>query len=92
MAKTKTFSGVTPAKWECLKTTSFQEHGTIYTPPTALRGTATTNTPVGEVILNYDYNAANNDVTYTIEKKPFIVGEGTIWNGIQTSLDGCSNS
>ncbi len=92
MAKTKSFNGVTPAIWECVKTTSYKEHGTIYAPPGAASGTATTSTPVGEVALTYDYNVSASTVNYTIVKKPFIVGEGTIWDGIQDTINGCSNS
>lgn len=90
MAKTKTFNGVTPIVWECVKTTSLKEHGTIYAPPGATSGTATTSTIVGDVVLNFDYESSKSSVTYTIVKKPFIVGEGTIWDGIQDTIDGCS--
>ncbi|CAN5115298.1 hypothetical protein BH09BAC6_BH09BAC6_07610 [soil metagenome] len=92
MAKTKTFNGVTPAIWECVKTTSLQEHGTIYAPAGATKGTATTSTIVGDVVLNFDFESSAGTVTYTIVKKPFIVGESTIWDGIQDTIDSCNQS
>jgi hypothetical protein len=92
MAKTRSFGGVTPAIWECVKTTSFNEHGTVYAPPGAAKGTATTSTPVGDVVLSFDYDASKDTVNYTITKKPFIVSDNTIWDGIQETIDGCSNS
>jgi hypothetical protein len=92
MAKTKSFDGVTPAVWQCVKTTSLREHGTIYEPDGSPQGTATTRTPVGEVVLRYDYSEEDTTVTYTIEKKPFIVSDDTIWDGIKGTLKGCSFS
>lgn len=92
MADSKIFRNVPSAVWECVKTTSFKDHGTVYAPPGALQGTAKTNTAVGEVILNYDYNETDRTITYGIVKKPFIVGAGTIWDGIQSTIDGCSKS
>jgi|EP01037_Dinobryon_pediforme_P009390 hypothetical protein len=92
MSKTNSFHGITPSIWECVKTTSFEQHGTVYAPPGAASGTATTDTIVGQVALTYAYDAASNTVNYTIIKKPFIVGESTIWEGIQDTVDGCSKS
>lgn len=92
MAKTKSFNDVTASIWECVKATSLREHGTKYAPPGVPQGTATTVTPVGDVVLNYDYNVADSTVTYTLVKKPFIVSEGTIWDGIKDTIAGCSNS
>ncbi len=92
MAKTRSFGGVTSAIWECVKTTSYNEHGTVYAPPGATQGTATTSTPVGDVVLDFNYESSKDTVTYTITKKPFIVSDNTIWDGIQETIDGCSNS
>lgn len=89
MAKTRSFGGVTPAIWECVKTTSFQQHGTKYVPADGNQGTATTSTPIGEVVLNFDCDPTRDTVTYTIVKKPFLVSENQIWSGIQETVDGC---
>lgn len=91
MAKSRTFGGVTTAVWQCLKTTSEKEHGTIYAPAGADQGTATTDTVVGTVELSYDYNAQKDSVTYKVVKKPFIVSDSQIWNGIQDTIDHCSS-
>jgi hypothetical protein len=89
MAKTRSFGGVTQAIWECVKTTSYQQHGTKYVPPDGNQGTATTSTLIGDVVLNFDYDPTKDTVTYTIVKKPFLVSEHQIWNGIQETIDGC---
>lgn len=89
MAKTRSFGGVTQAVWECVKTTSYQQHGTNYVPPDGNQGAATTNTPIGDVVLNFDYAPTKDTITYTIVKKPFLVSDDQIWNGIQETIDGC---
>lgn len=90
MSKSKTFENVTPAIWECVKATSLKEHGTVYAPPSANQGTATTKSIVGDVILSFNFNPANNSVAYTITKKPGIVSENQIWSGIESTIKGCS--
>lgn len=90
MAKTKAFGGITPAIWNCVKTTSYTEHGTVYSPAGANIGTASTSTPVGDVVLGFNYDSVKDTVTYNIQKKPFIVSDDTIWNGIQETIDHCS--
>ena len=89
MAKTRSFGGVTQAIWECVKTTSYQQHGTKYVPPDGNQGTATTSTPIGDVALTFDYDPTKETITYTIVKKPFLVSDDQIWNGIQETIDGC---
>lgn len=89
MAQTRSFGGVTQAAWECVKTTSYQQHGTNYVPPDGNQGTATTSTIVGDIVLNFNYDPQKDTVTYTIAKKPLIVSADQIWNGIQEAIDGC---
>ncbi|MDF1698049.1 MAG: hypothetical protein P1U56_19535 [Saprospiraceae bacterium] len=89
MGKTKVFHGITPEVWECVKKTSHVEHGTVYDPPNGDKGTATTKTIVGDVVLNFSLDPAASTVTYTIVKKPFLASQNQIWNGTQETIDGC---
>jgi hypothetical protein len=90
MANSKTFAGITPAIWECVKATSLKDHGTKYEPAGAAQGTATTDTLVGTVVLGFNYDDVKDTVAYNIIKKPFLVGADQIWNGVQDTIDGCS--
>lgn len=91
MATTKIYGGVTAAIWECVKTTSLKDHGTVYAPDGANKGTATTNVPViGTIELGFDYDSVKDTVSYNIIKKPFLVSANQIWDGIQDTIDGCS--
>jgi hypothetical protein len=89
MAKTRSFGGVTAGIWECVKTSSEKEHGTKYEPRGGIQGTATTKTLVGEIVLDFGYDRAKETLNYTINKKPFVVTENRIWDGIQESIDHC---
>jgi hypothetical protein len=87
MPSSKSWSGVTESIFACVKTTSQKQHGTVYEPPNADSGTATTKTPVGTVKLSFVL--ANETLTYTIQSKPIIVSESQIWNGIDETIKGC---
>lgn len=91
MSNTKIFGGITAAIWECVKTTSYKDHGTVYAPEGAAKGTATTDVPViGTIQVGFDYDAVKDTVTYNIIKKPFLVSANQIWDGIQDTINGCS--
>lgn len=91
MAKSMTYNNISSTIWECVKATSYSEHGTIYQPAGAPSGTATTDTPIGQVVLSFNYESTKESVSYTIQKKPFIVGDSTIWNGIEETIEHCSS-
>jgi hypothetical protein len=91
MANTNIYGGITAAIWDCVKTTSFNDHGTVYAPAGADKGTATTVVPViGTIELGFNYDAVKDTVTYNIIKKPFLVSASQIWDGIQDTINGCS--
>jgi hypothetical protein len=89
MSDSKTFHGVTPAIFDCLKATSEKDHGTKYVPPTANQGTATTEGTGWTVVLNFNYTPATQDLTYTIVKTTWIVPTSSIWDGISDTINGC---
>jgi hypothetical protein len=88
MSSSKTWNGVTESIFDCVKAESEREHGTKYDPPNGDQGTATTSTPVGDVVLRFDLQPSGA-LTYTILKKPFLVSESQIWDGIADGLNAC---
>jgi len=87
MTSSKAWNGVTEAIFDCIKATSEKDHGTKYDPPHGDQGTSTTDTAVGTVVLGF--SLANGTLTYTIQKKPWIVPESSIWEGIGDTINGC---
>jgi hypothetical protein len=88
MSSSKTWNGVTESIFDCVKANSQRDHGTTYDPPDGDHGTSTTSTVVGDVVLTFDLQASGA-LTYTIDKKPMLVSESQIWDGISDSINAC---
>ena len=86
MAEQKTFDNVTETIFQCLKRRSVEKLGTVYLPPEAYQGTATTQTIVGEIVLRFDLDQPNQKLTYEIQKKPVFVPAEQIWESIQAAI------
>jgi hypothetical protein len=86
MANSKTFMGIDSATWQKMKAMGTRDHGTAYSETSEQSGTATTRTPVGDVVLEYALDPQAQAVTYTIKQKPFLVAASLIWNGIESSI------
>ncbi len=91
MSSSQTFAPVNAACFDCIKSTSASDHGTVYAPATGNQGTATTKiTFIGTVELSFNFDPNAQTIVYTIVKKPGIVPESSIWSGIQDTIDGCA--
>ena len=95
MPKERSFAGVDEEIWDCLRETTTQEHGTVYSFDTAgdpTAGTATTKVAViGDIVLRFQLDTVKDTLNYTIQQKPLIVRDDQIWGGIQESIDHCRN-
>ncbi len=90
MSKSRTFENVTAEIFACIKETTWVKHAAIYEPANALAGTVRTAVPlVGTVVLAFEFDPEAETLTYSIVKKPFVVAEHYIWDGIQETIDGC---
>ena len=85
---TKIFHGIEQATWFRIKAASKQEHGTVHADGS--RGLATTMTPLGPIIVDFTFDAETQEVSYTIVRKPFLVGENQIWDGIEKTIAECN--
>lgn len=90
MPGTRSFGGVSDSTWNCLKLTSQSEHGTSYQPEGKNQGTSTTSTPLGDIVLEFNFDSSKETVTYMVTKKPFLVSDSQIWQGIQDTIDHCN--
>lgn len=87
--ETRTFEGVSPGAWQRMREAGCRDHGTVFDPPEASRGRATTPTPVGSVVLDYEFDAESERITYTIVRKPMLAASALIWGGIASTLERC---
>ena len=81
------YHGVTAPIFDCVKTTS-GVYGTVYKPPDANEGTATTTEP-GKIVLAFDFAPADQTLTYTLLEKPWWIPESAIWDGIGDTINDC---
>jgi hypothetical protein len=89
MPDSKTFDDVSPEVWEQVKATARDRFGTVFAPDASPSGTATTATPIGQVVLDYDHDADTRQITYTLRKKPMLILSGQIWSGLAETIEQC---
>lgn len=89
MSSSKTFYGVTQALFDCVKTTSTQQHGTVYTPANGDVGTSMTTGTGWSVGMTFNFDPSSGNLAYTITQKTWIVPESSVWSGISDTINGC---
>ena len=66
------------------------EHGVVYDPPDGSRSTtASSRTPFGECVIQFDHDSARAVLTVTIIKRPWLLPEGILWDGFMRALERC---
>ena len=86
------FEGVSAVVWQRMQARGEREHGTVFEHTNAMQGTATTPTPVGPVVLGFEFEADAERITYTIVQKPFFAASSLIWGGIAAAIERCRNA
>jgi hypothetical protein len=89
MPNTRIFSGVTAEILSRMKEFGRAEHGIVYDPPEGPSSTATSQTPLGECVIEFVHDAAKAELTLTLVKKPWLLPEGLLWNGFSETLERC---
>jgi hypothetical protein len=92
MPSSKTYHGISPDVWACMKAKAVQQYGTVYFPSDGDSGTATTINTGQKVIMAFDHDPIAATLTYTIVSKGFFVPELAIWNGIRDSIAACKHA
>jgi hypothetical protein len=89
MPSSRTFSGVTVEILSRMKEFGRAQYGIVYDPPEGPVSTATSQTPVGECIIEFAHDAAKTELTLTLVKRPWLLPEGLLWNGFSDTLERC---
>jgi hypothetical protein len=87
--ESRTFEGVSATTWQRMQDAGRDEHGTVLEQAEEHRGTATTRTPVGPIVLGFSFEPDAERITYTIIRKPFMAASSLIWGGIAATLERC---
>jgi hypothetical protein len=91
MPSSRTFSGVTVEILTRMKEVGRAEYSIAYDPPEGPVSTATSQTPLGECVIEFAHDAAKAELTLTLVKKPWLLPEGLLWNGFSETLERCRN-
>lgn len=89
MQDSRTYEDVSSDVWERVKTIARDRFGTTFDPETSPAGTATTTTPIGDVVIDYALDPDAEQITYTLRRKPMLILSGQIWSGLEETIDRC---
>jgi hypothetical protein len=89
MPSSRTFSGVTVEILTRMKEFGRAQYNIVYDPPEGPLSTATSQTPLGECIIEFAHDAGKAELTLTLVKKPWLLPEGLLWNGFSETLERC---
>ena len=89
MPSSRTFSGVTVDILTRMKEFGRAQYNIVYDPAEGPVSTATSQTPLGECIIEFAHDAAKAELTLTLVKKPWLLPEGLLWNGFSETLERC---
>jgi hypothetical protein len=90
MSNSRTFPGVTPEILSRMKELGRAEHNIVNDPPDGPVGAATSQTSLGECVIEFAHDAAMAELT--LVKKPWLLPEGVLWSGFITTLDRCRDT
>ena len=89
MPSSRTFSGVTVDILTRMKEFGRAQYNIVYDPADGPVSTATSQTPLGECVVEFAHDAAKAELTLTLVKKPWLLPEGVLWNGFSETLERC---
>jgi hypothetical protein len=89
MSNSRTFPGVTPEILSRMKELGRAEYNIVYDPPDGAVGIATSQTPLGECVIEFAHDPTKTELTVTLVTKPWLLPEGVLWSGFVATLDRC---
>ena len=89
MSNSRTFSGVTAEILSRMKEIGRTEYRVVYDPPEGPISTATSQTPLGECVVEFVHDPAKAELKLTVINKPWLLPEGLLWNGFSQTLERC---
>lgn len=89
MSKSRMFPNVTTEILSRIKEVERAEHGVIYDPPDGPRSTASSQTRLGECVIQFDHDSARAELTVTILKRPWLLPEKLLWDGFVSVIERC---
>jgi hypothetical protein len=89
MPTSRTFSGISVQIVDRMKVYSRSQYGVVFDPPEGPNSTATSQTPLGECVIEFAHDVERAELTLTLVKKPWLLPDGLLWNGFLETLERC---
>ncbi len=89
MSRTRTFSGVTAEILIRMKELGRSEYGIVYDCPKGATGIATSQTALGECVIEFVHDREKSELALALLKSPPLLPEGLLWSGFADTLDRC---
>lgn len=89
MSNTRTFSGVTAEILYRMQELGRAEYGIVYDYREGYAGTATSQTPLGECVIEFVHYHERSELALALVKKPPLLPEELLWSGFADTLDRC---
>ena len=91
MSTTRTFSGVTAEVVSRMKEFARANYNIVFDPPDGSTSIATSQTPLGECVIEFVHDPVKAELTLTLVKKPWLLPESMLWNGFTETFERCRN-
>lgn len=89
MSGIRTFSGVTAEILSHMQELGRASYGIVYDPPEGSAGSATSQTPLGQFVIEFVHNNEKGELTLTLIEKPPLLPEELLWSSFVNTLDRC---
>jgi len=89
MYNSRIFSDVTAEALARIKGVGRTQYSVVFDPPEGLHSTATSQTPFGKCVVEFEYDIARAELTLKIVKKPWMVPENLLWSAFGETLERC---
>jgi hypothetical protein len=89
MPTIRTFSGISMEIVGRMKEYGRSQYGIVFDPPEGPRSTATSQTPLGDCVIEFAYDEERSELTLTLIRKPWLLPESLLWNSFVETLERC---
>jgi hypothetical protein len=87
MSNSRTFSRVTAEAVSRIKEFGRAEYRVVFDPPEGPRSIATSQTPLGECVVEFVHDSERAELTLTILRIPWLLPESLLWSGFVATLE-----
>jgi hypothetical protein len=92
MRNSRIFSEVTAEALARIKGVGRTQYSVVFDPPEGPHSIATSQTPFGKCVVEFEYDITRAELTLKIVEKPWMVPESLLWSVFGETLDRCRQS